>query len=67
MREKRQGDKSKASNFKEDWQILKRWAGVPYSELWHPYTTDRDPIYDEFEVSLKNPQTNQYLVAHGLQ
>ena len=36
MREKRRGDKSEASNFKEDWQILKGWAGVLYSELWRP-------------------------------
>ena len=46
MREKRRGDKSEASNFKEGWQILKGGAGVPYSELWCPYTTDRDRIMD---------------------
>ena len=46
MREKRRGDKSEASNFKEDLPILTGWAGVPYSELWHPYIIDRDPIMD---------------------
>ena len=46
MREKRPGDKSEASNFKEDLPILTGLAGVPYAELWHPYITDRDPIMD---------------------
>ena len=46
MREQRRGDKSEASNFKEDLPILTGWAGVPYSELWHPYIIDRDPIMD---------------------
>ena len=63
MREKRRGDKSESSNFKEDWQILKGWAGVPYSELWRPYTTDRDPIMDLTLASKIHRRTRIWLLT----
>ena len=63
MKEKRQGDKSEASNFEEDWQSVKGWAGVPYSELWHPYTADRDPIMDLTLASNIHRRTGIWLLT----
>ena len=63
MREKRRGDKREASNFKEDCQILKGWAGVPYSELWRLYTTDRDPIMDLTLASKIHRRTGIWLLT----
>ena len=63
MREKRREDKSEASNFKEDWQILKGWASVPYFELWRPYTMDRDPIMDLMLASKIHRRTRFWLLT----